>query len=358
MRRASGQAPSLRYWLVGVVALVLFFALPATGQVYVVIDATVYISLAILALSLGLVWGYGGILCFGQAAFFGLGGYAYAIAGLNFGESTGAVLLAVAVPALFAAALGYFLFYGRVSDVYFAVITLAVTLILFKLLNSTAGPEYRIGTARLGGFNGIPGTPPLNVPGNAQAILTPEQTFQVALATLLGLYYACAWLLRTHFGRVVTSIRENELRAELLGYDVRAYKLGIFAIGGGVAGLAGVFFANSVFNVTPAMFSLVSSAQVIIFVVVGGLGTLLGPIVGAVALQILTAELGRGASVDTNLVLGAVLIAFVLLLPRGIVPMVERGWQRFRNGRRGAAGGRGDGARRYRSRASRAGSDE
>ncbi|MGI9334070.1 MAG: ABC transporter permease subunit, partial [Gammaproteobacteria bacterium] len=256
-------APGKRsLWAIGIVGVAILFGLPAVAELYIIIDATVYVSLAILALSLGLIWGYGGILCFGQAAFFGLGGYTYAIAALNFGDTTGAVLLAIVVPAAFAAILGYFLFYGRVSDVYFAVITLAVTLILFKLLNSTAGPEYRIGVARLGGFNGIPSTPPLNVPGMPERVLTPEETFYVAMTALLLAYYGCVWLLRTHFGRVIVSIRENELRAELLGYDVRLYKLGVFAIGGGMAGLASILFANSVFNVTPIMFGLVSTAQI------------------------------------------------------------------------------------------------
>src|SRR5260370_26741257 len=122
--------------------------------------------MAILALSLALVWGYGGILCFGQSAFFGLGAYAYAIAMFNMSESTAPFLLAILLPAAFAALLGYFMFYGRISDVYLGVITLPVTLILFNSINSTAGPEYHIGVARLGGFNVIPSIPPLNAAPN------------------------------------------------------------------------------------------------------------------------------------------------------------------------------------------------
>src|SRR3979409_2203024 len=122
--------------------------------------------MAFLALGLRLLCGSGGILCFGQSAFFGLGAYSYAIAMFNTGESTLPLLLAIALPAAFAALLGYFMFYGRISDVYLGVITLTVTLILFNSVNSTAGPEFHIGAARLGGFNGIPGIPPLNVPFN------------------------------------------------------------------------------------------------------------------------------------------------------------------------------------------------
>ncbi len=319
--------------VVAVVGLAFLFILPAVAELYTVINATVFVSFAILALSLGLIWGYGGILCFGQAAFFGIGGYTYAIAALNFGDTTGAVILAILIPAAFAALLGYFLFYGRVSDIYLAVITLTVTLILSSLFGHTAGPQYRIGVARLGGFNGIPSTPHLNVPGDASRILTPDETFYVAVAMLLILYFGCVWLLRSHFGRVVVSIRENELRAELLGYDVRLYKLIVFAIGGGIAGVAGILFANSAFNVTPVLFGLASTAQIIIWVVVGGLGTLIGPVIGAVLLQYLTTELGAQASINPSLVLGAILIVFVLFVPQGIVPSIGALWRRARPAR-------------------------
>ena len=125
-------------------------------ELFALINATVFVSMAVLALSLGLVWGFGGILCFGQTAFFGLGGYTYAVAAINFGDTTWAVPLALLLPTLVAAALGYLMFYGRISDVYMGVITLTTTLILFKFANSTAGDEWNIGAAPLGGFNGIP----------------------------------------------------------------------------------------------------------------------------------------------------------------------------------------------------------
>jgi len=94
---------------VGLAALVL---MPRFAETYLIINTTIFVSFAILALSLALIWGYAGILCFGQAAFFGLGGYAYAVAAINFGDTTGAAILAVALPALFAALLGYFMFWA------------------------------------------------------------------------------------------------------------------------------------------------------------------------------------------------------------------------------------------------------
>lgn len=293
--------------------------LPQVLELFAIINATVYIAMALLALSLALVWGFGGILCFGQAAFFGLGGYAYAVAALNLPDTTYAIPIALGVPMLAAAALGYVMFYGKVSDVYMGVITLTVTLILFNFINSTAGEEWRIGAAPLGGFNGIPATPPLNIPGDPGTALTPEQIFAVAVLCLAGCYVACKLILRSHFGRVVVAIRENELRAALLGYDVRLHKLAIFAIGGLMAGLAGLLFANCVF-VSPTMFSLAYSGQVIIWVMVGGVGTLLGPVVGAMLLQALTSWAGTLPEINPNLILGTVLVVAVLAIPRGLQP--------------------------------------
>ena len=312
---------------VGVGGVVFLVFGPQVFELFAIINLTTAIALAVLALSLGLVWGYGGILCFGQTAFFGLGAYAYTVAAINFGGTSWAIVVAILVAAAFAALLGYVMFYGRVSDVYLAVITLTVTLIMYNLMRRTSGPEYKIGKSLLGGFNGVT-SPPINLPGDAAAALLPEDVFYVAMAVLILAYFGCVWLTRTHFGRVAVAIRENELRAELLGYDIRAYKLGLFAIGGGIAGVAGILFVNGVGRVTPDVFSLYNTALTIIWVIVGGRGTLIGPILGAFALFYLTSALGTQSTINNNLVLGAILILFVLLVPRGIVPEVIRLWER------------------------------
>ena len=316
---------------VGVIGVAFLVLIPRLFELDVVLELTVYMIMAILALSLALIWGYGGILCFGQSAFFGLGAYTYAIAMFNIGESTIPLGLAVIVPAAFAALLGYFMFYGRISDVYLGVITLTVTLILFNSINSTAGPEFHIGSARLGGFNGIPGIPPLNVPGNKGAAIDLEGMFYLATAALLATYFGLRLLLASRFGRIIVGIRENERRAELLGYDPRAYKLATFTIGGALAGFAGCLFANWGNFVSPTIFGLAQSAQIIIWVIVGGRGTLIGPIVGCIGIQWLTTALGANqpsggsdwwAKIFANapLIFGVILIAFVLLVPKGLVP--------------------------------------
>lgn len=332
--------PALIFAAIGVIFTL--FA-PSVLQLFTIINLTTAIALAVLALSLALVWGFGGVLCFGQVAFFGLGAYAYTIGAINFGGSTWAILLAIVVAAAAAALLGYLMFYGRVSDVYLGVITLTVTLILYSLVRRTSGPEYKIGNALLGGFNGVT-APPLNLPWDTNAFLFPEQVFYVAMAALIIAYVFCGWLVNTHFGRVCVAIRENETRAELLGYDARAYRLGLFSISAGIAAVGGVLFANGVGRVTPDMFSLYNAALTIIWVIVGGRGTLIGPIGATFGLFYLTAALGGQSLLNNNLVLGTILILFVLLVPKGVAPTLID-WAR--SGR----GGRGRKPRRQRRRA-------
>jgi ABC-type branched-subunit amino acid transport system permease subunit len=235
------------------------------------------------------------------------------------------VILGLVLPMIFAAMLGYFLFYGRVSDIYLGVITLSVSLIVYNLVNSMSGTEYKIGGVPIGGYNGIPGVPPINLPGDSSYQLGYEESFQLSAIALLIVYLGLRALLASRFGRVVISIRENELRTELLGYDARLYKLTVFVIGAGIAGLAGVLFANWGSFIGPSVFSILFSAQIIIWIMVGGLGTLAGAIVGAAGIQWLTTWLGTTKLADPNIVLGAIFIVFVLAVPKGIQPKLL-GW--------------------------------
>ena len=307
------------------VATAAIVIMPLVYNEYEILQMMIYVILAILALSLAFIWGFGGILSFGHAVFFGLGAYTYAIAAINFGETTSAFLLALIVPAAFAALLGYFMFYGRISDVYLGAITLTVTLIFFKVVNSTSGPQYRIGAAPLGGFNGIPSVPRLTVPGFPDLKLGTIPLFSLSVGLLALTYIGLRLLVSSDFGRIVLSVKENESRAELLGYDARLYKLLTFVIGGAIAGLAGCLYANWGSYTDPSVFALSQSVQVIIWVVVGGVGTFIGPILGCFLLQWLTSYLTTINLVNKDVILGAVLTLAVLLLPKGLVPSL-RGW--------------------------------
>jgi urea ABC transporter permease protein UrtC len=306
---------------VGVVGIALLIGLPLVLDLYTLLQITLYLIFAILALSLAFIWGYGGILCFGHSVFFGLGAYAYAVSVINIGESTAPFLIAMILPAVFAAALGYFMFYARISDVYVGVITLTVTLIFYNVVNSTAGPQYRIGEALLGGFNGMPNVPSLNIPFQPENTIEPEGMFTLCAALLLIVYFGLHALLRTRFGRILVAVRENERRVEFLGYDSRLHKLIAFSIGGTIAGLSGCLFTAWGNFVSPASFSVAQSAQIIIWLMVGGSGTLLGPVIGAMAMSWLTVKIGTQQLINANVVLGGILLIFVLLVPKGVAPM-------------------------------------
>jgi branched-chain amino acid transport system permease protein len=156
--------------------------------------------------------------------------------------------------------------------------------------------------------------------------------FTLSTASLILTYFGLRVLLASRFGRTIIGIRENEQRAQLLGYDPRVYKLATFTIGAALAGYAGCLFANWGSFVSPTIFGLAQSAQIIIWVIVGGRGTLIGPILGCVGIQWLTAALGANAPSgaagwetllgNVPLILGAILVAFVLLVPKGIVPTI------------------------------------
>lgn len=320
--RLSGEA--IGPVLVGVAGLLTLAIVPLLAPFHVMLQLTLYFAFAILALSLAFIWGCCGVFSFGQAAFFGLGGYTYAVVAINMQESTLALIAAILLPTLVALVLGYFMFYGRLSSVYLAVVTLVFTLILFKFMGHTAGFEYAIGAARLGGYNGIPGIPPINLPGSPSVFAFPEHMFFIAGLALLATYFGLHWLLRTRFGRIVVGIRENELRVELLGHDARLYKTAAFTVAAAVAALGGIVFTNWNGFIDPNVFSLGTSAQIIIWVVVGGLGTLIGPVLAAIALGFLTVELGTQQAFDVNMILGAILTLFVLAVPQGIVPTARR----------------------------------
>jgi len=321
--------------LIGAVCGVLVVVLPLFIGIDTALQITLNFAFAILALSLAFVWGYSGIFSFGQAAFFGIGGYAYAAAAINLGDSTPAILAGIIVPAAVALLIGYFVFYARLSNIYVAVITLVVTLILYKFMGQTAKPSYMIGNAMLGGYNGIPAIPPLNVPGRSDLFAGPEEMFVIAGLTALGVYLGLRLLLVSRLGRIFVGIRENELRMQLLGFDTRWYKLCAFVIAAGIAGLGGVMFANWNAFINPNVFSLSFSAQPIIWVIIGGVGSLVGPIIGAFILSTLSLELGTQKVIDINLILGLVFTVFVLLVPQGIVPTFRKYWSERRGGSAG-----------------------
>lgn len=300
---------------------------PAIFNLAVVLDWTLIFVYAILGLSVGFLWGYVGILSFGQTAFFGLGGYAFAVIALNGIDPIIALAGAPVVGVIAAVLFGYFTIYGRISDVYLSVMTLVLTVVLDRAIRATAGME--IGDVSLNGQNGIPGLPWLSIPWDPPITLDLMGNYYLSGTLLIATYWGLRLLLGSDFGRVLVGIRENERRIELLGYDSRRYKLAAFVICGGLAGLSGGLFAIWGNFVSPQMYHLSRSAEIIIWVIVGGKNTLLGPIVGVGIVETLTKWLGTQNVGQVNLVLGIALILSVIAFKEGILPGIIAGIRRL-----------------------------
>jgi ABC-type branched-subunit amino acid transport system permease subunit len=323
---APARLSALELLLWGAAAIAVA-GLPSIVSIYSVVQITVFLIFCLLAVSLDLAWGLAGLLSFGQAAFFGVGGYTYAIISINGATTLGSLVAAGLAGGILAGTLGYIAFYGRLSPMFLAVITLTVTLMLLQVLGSTAGPSYHIGAALLGGYNGMTNIPSLafDPPFVAGGALGPVEFFWTVGGLLIAAVVLGRLLMIRPFGRVLAAIGENEQRVELLGYDVRWRKLAIFSLSGVVAGLAGALFASWGSFINPEVFSLAQSAQVVIWVLVGGRGSLYGAIIGALLVQAMTTYLGSIGTIYTTLALGSLLVAFVLLLGRGLLPALARG---------------------------------
>ena len=318
------------FWAGFAVALAIAAVYPLLEDGYTVGNTIYFFNWVFMALGLCLIWGYGGALSFGQTAFFGVSGYAYGILTLNFGADHGFTLLsaiaAVAASALFAAFLGYFLFFGRISGVFLGIVTLSVTLALERFMAQTAGPEWHVGVARLNGFNGMNAMPPLTIPWPGDDIvLAPDiPLYYVVLGLLVVAYLGLRILVNSSFGNVLVAIRENPQRATMLGYDVRKYQLAAFVIGSSFAGLSGVLYTTWGQYITPSSMGLTAAALPIVWVAVGGRSdlttTLLGTLLVLGGFQALTIYGSQYALV----VMGLLLVLTVLLAPSGLITALAR----------------------------------
>lgn len=324
------------FWIcfaIGIVALLVF---PVFGNAQ---QFSLFLVLALLGLSLSIVWGYSGVLSFGQVAFFGIGGYTFGVVSINFATPQGitaAVLAGVVGGAIGAALLGYFMFYGGVRDVYVTIITLVTVMVMHTFMAQTAGSEWTIGEAALGGFNGMPQIPLLTlgfegisfqflyndvlvaVPGMGVVELDPF--YYLVLVLLLATYLGLRVLVNSDFGRVMVAVREDETRTELFGYDVVRVKLLAFVLGGALAGLSGVLYAARNVFIDPTVFSLLFATLPVIWVSLGGRKSLLGAIVATVAIEYVRVSMeGEFALV----ILGSLLLVTILVLPGGFVPWIH-----------------------------------
>ena len=320
------------FWACWIVVLAVLVCLPFYASRFETINASNIGISAILAMSLCLIWGYGGILSLGQAAFFGIGGYAYGIVGMNLirahGNSDLAVLAGMAAPALFAAVLGAMMFYSRLKGVYVAILTLVVSLLLGLFMRQTADPSYAIGTAALGGMNGLkaagsgnPGIPNLILGfGDVVAEFDGRRQgfYWLVLAVGTLVYLGLRLLVNSKFGYRLLSCREDLERTETFGYDVRLIQLVVFSLSAAIAGLAGTLYTAWGTYIHPDGFSVAPNILVVIWVAVGGRKDLTSVVLGTMALSWISLELASYGEISL-FVLGLILIVAMMVAPEGII---------------------------------------
>ena len=337
-----------------VVVLPTLNALPA-GSPLRVSDFTLnlfgkFLTYAILALGIDLIWGYAGVLSLGHGVFFGLGAYAM---GMHLMLEIGAkgvyqnvlpdfmvwnrvtelplfwkpfysawftLLAVVLVPGLFAAIFGFLTFRSRIRGVYFSIITQALALCAWLTFNRNA--------MNLGGTNGLSGFKTmfgftLNSPGTQRGLYVLTALF------LCGAYLLCRWIVRSPAGKVLVAIRDSETRVLFCGYSPAAFKMFVFTVSAVLAGLAGALYVGQVGIITPARIGVLPSIEMIIWVAVGGRGTLIGPVVGAFGVNWLQSLLTTHYPDLWILVLGGMFVTVVLFFPDGVVGTAQKLMSRF-----------------------------
>ena len=299
-------------------AIAFPLAMHAMDQQFYITFATRVLIYAMAAASLNLVLGYGGMVSFGHAAFFGAGAYIVGILAVE-----GVTSLWIAWPAAIAVAALAALVIGAISlrtrGVYFIMITLAFAQMMYYVFVSMKA---------YGGDDGL-SLPARSTPGFGISLSNDFVWYYLVLALLIAVLYILHRLLHARFGRVIEAIRENETRASAIGYPVYRYKLLCFVISGAIAGLAGALIANQTSYVGPALLHWVQSGTLMIMVILGGVGRFWGGPVGAVVL--LALEEGFSGSpllgdyaLHWQLPVGVILLAVVLLAPQGIAGLVKR----------------------------------
>ncbi|MCI1750224.1 ABC transporter permease subunit [Megasphaera cerevisiae] len=326
------------------IALIIFIGLlilPLVSSRYGVQIFGKYITYTILALGLDILWGSTGLMNLGFAIFFGLGSYIFGIsmaiqkglpAFMSFGGITtlpwfyvplqnpiAAAALSVVIPAIVALILGYFVFKSKIKGVFYSIITLAFVA-LFELFIT----NQQIYTGGASGVNGIPtGLMTLRAFGSKISIVT---WYYIAFATLIGVYFFCLWLNHSRFGKIIHSIRDNEMRVQFFGYNPAVFKIAVFVISAAIAGLAGLLYVPMSSFVSIENSGVAFSTMIIIWLAVGGRGNLTGAMAGALLVSFLQNILSGYFGGMWQVVLGVGLIFIVMVLPKGLIgSLIE--WQ-------------------------------
>lgn len=339
VERQKQRALLLEVVVVVALALVLIFVMPAVLSSFRLNLMGRFLALAIVALGIDLIWGYTGLLSLGHGIFFGLGGYAigmhlklqvppnelpdfmglYGVTELqwfwkpfySFPFATAAVVL---VPSLIAALLGYLVFRNRIRGVYFSILTQAATIIFFNFFN---GQQQLInGTNGLTDFKTLLGA----------LVNAPQSQFIFYTLTVLlvaGAYALCRWLTSGRFGRLLMAIRDDESRVRFSGYNPTEFKVLVFAVSAGLAGIAGAMYTLQSGSVSPRAMDVAFSIEMVIWVAIGGRASLVGAVVGALLVNFARSFFSEQFAEIWLFFQGALFLLVVTVLPDGIV-----GWLR------------------------------
>ncbi len=305
-----------------------------------------FLAFAIAAVGLDLLWGYTGILSLGHGVFFGLGGYAMAMhlklqasggrlpdfmdwSGLTklpwfwmpFQSFGGAVLLGMAIPAAVALFLGFFTFRNRIRGVYFTILTQALVIISVTLI--TGQQAFTGGTNGITGYGQILG----------HSLAAPETKlalYYVTAGVLLATFVLARIVVKSRFGKVLRAIRDGENRVRFLGYDPSRYQMGVFVLSATLSGIAGMLFVLHVGIISPSMMGIVPSIEMVLWVAIGGRGTLIGAALGALLLNGAKSAFSESYPDIWLFFMGALFIVTTVFLPRGIAGLAVDGWRKAR----------------------------
>jgi branched-chain amino acid transport system permease protein len=304
--------------------------LDAMGQSYWLIALTRALLLSVLAVSTNIAWGFTGIFTLGQAVFFGFGAYAVGLLATKSDVTSLPVLAAAAagVGLVSGLAIGAFLFFGRrrVGELYVGLVTLALTYALERLANTWGA---------IGAGNGIAGLPLPTLFGTE--LETGLPFFWLALAALLGVLALGWWLLRSQFALVMRAVRDDDERAEFLGYRRPIVQLAVFSAVAAMGALAGGIYALEEGFVSPSFLGVALSTQVLVYILLGGRGTLVGPVLGVLVLEVGGQRVQESLPSEWPIIVGAMLLLVILFLPGGLVDLRSRFRRRPRAGAEQAA---------------------
>ena len=264
---------------------------------------------AMLAVTVDLLWGYTGILTFGQAAFFGVGAYASAMVLTHIGGSPALIalsgVLAIVVPVLLGLVVGWLSFYYGSTPLYATVISLVVPIVITQLVYS--GGTWTGSSSGLVGYWGLP--------------LGLQGYFRLTGLCMLATAFAAWVFVRSDAGKMLVAIRDNETRCSYLGLDTQRIRILLTTVLAGVAGLAGFLYANASGVVAPENTGFVFGTELVVWTALGGRGTIIGPVLGTIGIDFLSANLSGELPFLWQLVIGALFVVMIIFLPNGLAAL-------------------------------------